>query len=356
MGEGAPSLDKGGNGDYYIDRLLGLLYGPKSEQYGWGTNPIRLINENQLGNNTIISGKGAPDMAQGNVGDLYLDTQNQKLYGPKTEASWGSGYVLGNKNVKPQEDKWPNYRLSKDEKTLLAWVNQRTVQIDMRTDAKLNKITTIAKEAFTPAYALTSIIISESVTSIGSSAFSELPFLETVTIPSSLKKVPRGLFNQCIRLSAVNLSEGIEEIDGFAFSDLSLAKVTIPKTTKKIGEAAFTNNEKLIALKLQEGLVNIGSMAFSNCKELPYLEIPASVKTIGRDAFADCENVTVLVLHGKGLPRWSPEVLDDFSNLKELYVPDESLAKYKKSEDWNYLFEGENATIQLKPLSKKPKN
>ena len=32
IGDGTPLLDKGEAGDYYIDKLTGLLYGPKSEE------------------------------------------------------------------------------------------------------------------------------------------------------------------------------------------------------------------------------------------------------------------------------------------------------------------------------------
>lgn len=42
----------------------------------------------------ILYGTGAPTASQGAVGDFYLDTQTNKLYGAKTAAGWGTPYDL----------------------------------------------------------------------------------------------------------------------------------------------------------------------------------------------------------------------------------------------------------------------
>ena len=112
-----PSIDEGNIGDYYIDRKTGLLYGPKTDERGWGNTPIRLVSEKGINPNTIRSGKGAPDLTIGKDGDLYLDTQNQKLYGPKKNNSWGVAYTLGDNNPW-HNNQLSNYKLSDDRKTL----------------------------------------------------------------------------------------------------------------------------------------------------------------------------------------------------------------------------------------------
>ena len=349
IGDGTPLLDKGEAGDYYIDKLSGLLYGPKSEENGWGKNPIKLLDDKQLSGNTFVSGQGAPSADQGKIGDLYIDKQNLKMYGPKSEQGWGNPYELGDRTPHTPKDEWPDYRLSKDGKTLLAWVNQRTIHIDMRTDSKLNQVTTIAKEAFTPSYALTSIIISDNVTKIEESAFSALPFLEVVTLPGSIKEIVRGLFNQCPRLRVINLNEGIQSIGDFSLSDASFEEINLPSSVRKIGGYAFANNEKLLKIKLREGLKEIGSSAFAHCTELTHFEIPASVERIGEGAFSDCHNVNTLVLHSKEIPKWPNYHLADFEELVDIYVPDESVTLYKNDPEW------EPDWGKIKPISKMPK-
>ena len=298
---------------------------------------------------------------------MQLNSSNpnhSKLYGPKTAEGWGTGYEMGDKSG-GQPQQLPNYRLSKDGKTLLAWTNFRTLHLDMRSDPKLANVEHIGDEAFrfsygesedaTLPYALTTIILSDKVSSIGTNAFGEMAFLESATLPSRLKIVPENCFLYCKKLKSVNLSEGIEKIDKFAFSNLPLERVKIPHSVKHIGEAAFANNENLVEVTLQEGLEVIGAMAFDNCTEITHLEIPASVKAIGRDAFAGCSNVDYLVLPSKTLPRWDVVTIDDFENLHFIYVPDELVETYKKDENWG-LVENEDSNIKYKPLSAKAKN
>ena len=347
--QGVPPLDKGEKGDYYIDKLTGLLYGPKTDEQGWGRNPIRLLSEETLANNTIIADKGIPQRERGKIGDLYIDTNAQKLYGPKSTEGWGNGYKLGDKTPRSLKDEWPNYRLSKDGKTLLAWVNQRTVHLDMRTDSNLSKVTTIAKEAFTPSYALTSVIISDNVTIIEEGAFSQLPFLELVTLPGSLKEIAKGIFNNCPKLKVINLNEGIEKIGDFSLSDASFEEISVPSSVRKIGGYAFANNEKLLRVKLREGLKEIGSNAFSYCTELTSFEIPASVEVIGEGAFSNCYNVNTLILHSKDIPKWQNYHIADFEELVDIYVPDESVTLYKNDPEW------ELDNDKIKPLSQMPK-
>lgn len=362
-GNGAPAADVGGKGDYYLDKLSGKLYGPKTDT-GWGNNPIALVEPNTIGN-TIYSGSTRPPADKGSLGDLYLQLNSanpneSELYGPKTEQGWGNGYKLGDKSG-GQPQQLPNYRLSKDGKTLLAWTNFRTLHLDMRSDPKLANVEHIGDEAFrfsygeredaTLPYALTSIIFSDKVATIENRVFSEMVFLENVTLPKSLIIVPKECFSFCKKLKNVNFSESIEKIEANAFADTALEKVKIPHSVKYIGESAFANNEKLVELTLQEGLKVIGAEAFRNCEQINHLEIPATVKAIGKDAFEGCSNVDYLVLPSKTLPDWGVVTIDDFENLRFIYVPDELVETYKNDDNWG-LVENEDSNIKYRPLSK----
>ena len=44
--------------------------------------------------NTIWNGVGAPDSGVGVVGDFYIDTSTETIYGPKTSGGWGTGISL----------------------------------------------------------------------------------------------------------------------------------------------------------------------------------------------------------------------------------------------------------------------
>lgn len=115
-GNGAPAIALGNNGDYYLDKSTGNLYGPKLAA-GWGT-PFLLMGApglngtngtdgaqglagtngtngtNGLNGNKTLSGLVAPAAADGNPGDFYLDKTAYLLYGPKNVDGWGIPILL----------------------------------------------------------------------------------------------------------------------------------------------------------------------------------------------------------------------------------------------------------------------
>lgn len=146
-GIGAPVLELGDPGDFYLDTANYDLYGPKTV-VGWGpgvsivggqgpqgiqgptgpTGPQGPEGPTGLTGNTgpagatgatgapgatgaagatILADSGAPDPLDGNDGDFYIDTATARLYGPKIEGAWGSFIELrgpqGNQgNIGPQ--------------------------------------------------------------------------------------------------------------------------------------------------------------------------------------------------------------------------------------------------------------
>lgn len=157
-GIGAPTAAAGKNGDYYLDKNTGKLYGPKTAN-AWGSS-ITLVgaqgangatgaqgntgapgatgatgqtgatgpqgpagqtgqtgatgSQGQTGaqgpagatgatgangatgaaGSKTLSGTGAPGSALGSNGDYYLDKTNYLLYGPKTATGWGTPILL----------------------------------------------------------------------------------------------------------------------------------------------------------------------------------------------------------------------------------------------------------------------
>jgi len=100
-GTGVPATTVGVNGDYYLDKNNGNLYGPKTVS-GWGT-PFTIMGAvgangangtNGTNGTTTLSGNGTPATTVGVNGDYFLDKTNYLLYGPKTAAGWGTPILL----------------------------------------------------------------------------------------------------------------------------------------------------------------------------------------------------------------------------------------------------------------------
>ena len=94
-GTGVPAAGLGSAGDLFIDSTNAVLYGPKTAA-GWGVGVDVGPDGGPDGvGSTLLTGAGAPDAGDGANGDTYFDTTNAVLYGPKTAAGWGVGVDVG---------------------------------------------------------------------------------------------------------------------------------------------------------------------------------------------------------------------------------------------------------------------
>ena len=92
-----------------------------------------------------------------------------------------------------------------------------------------DSVTTIGEFAFADIDELTEVRLPDSVTTIGDYAFADIDELTEVRLPDSLKVIPGGAFSNCGKLSKANLPASLEVIDVFAFSGCGeLTELTIP--------------------------------------------------------------------------------------------------------------------------------
>ena len=156
------------------------------------------------------------------------------------------------------------------------------------------------------------IILPESVDSIGLQAFASNNKLKYVKMPSSLSHIGQGVFYHCEQLSSIRIPEGVsvlpinafiycqkladvvlpstlDTIQSSAFSQcLALPHITLPSGIKFIDDYAFVNCNALQDINLPEGLNSIGRSVFRNCTSLESITLPDGVMSIGEYAFADC--------------------------------------------------------------------
>jgi hypothetical protein len=80
-----------------------------------------------------------------------------------------------------------------------------------------NSVTSIGEEAFRFCTGLTSIIIPESVISIGKGAFYKCTGLTSITIPDSVTSIREGVFEGCSGLISIIIPESVTSIGDYAF-------------------------------------------------------------------------------------------------------------------------------------------
>ena len=207
----------------------------------------------------------------------------------------------------------------------------------------------IYKYAFYGNTSLTSVVIPDSVTSIGSYAFSgctaeiiwgDNPAItvigehafsgyggDSIVIPDSVTSIGEGAFSGCKGLTEINwnavsvtdfdynsdvfynagtagegiavtFGESVEKIPAYAFYWCrGLTSVTIIGAgVTSIGERAFYKCTGLTSVTIGDGVTSIGRSAFSGCTGLTSVTIGNSVKSIGDYAFEDCTGLTSVTI------------------------------------------------------------
>ena len=141
-------------------------------------------------------------------------------------------------------------------------------------------VTAIGYQAF--AYAeMDSVVIPNTVRSIGMWAFSPCHNLRNVFIPNSVTEILQGAFGGCHNIVSVRLPDSITSIASQTFdADTSLVSVVIPDAVTTIGSAAFSQCYSLRSVTFGRSLVSIGQGAFSHGGHLDTLIFRSDVAPI----------------------------------------------------------------------------
>lgn len=191
-------------------------------------------------------------------------------------------------------------------------------------------VISIRDEAFKGNTKITSVVIPDSVTTIGSSAFESCSNLKSVIFPKNE--------NENFKLNYRSFAfSGIENVD--------LSKTNMDSVARD----AFYGCKKLKTVKLNN-VKKIDNFAFSQCSELTSLIHSGELTTIGERSFENCKKLTVL--KGKDSKHNLDTVLQfDRHSFYGSAIRDIVLNKNLKSD--NYAFEGclNLGTVDLSQVS-----
>ena len=142
----------------------------------------------------------------------------------------------------------------------------------------------------------TSITIKDGTLGITGYAFSSKDHLVSVVIPNSVTSIGASVFSGCSNLKSIKVESGNKKYDSRdncnaiieTSSNTLIAgcnNTIIPNNVTAIDNGAFSLCYGLTSITIPNGVTSIGSEAFIHCRNLSSITIPNSVTSIDSEAF-----------------------------------------------------------------------
>ena len=163
-----------------------------------------------------------------------------------------------------------------------------------------NSVTTIGERAFSECRGLQKVTIGNSVTTIGNFAFTSCTGLQKVTIGNSVTAIGYGAFYSCTGLTEViwnarNAQDFQDNSSPFSGCD-RLTDFVFGEKVEHIPAYLCYQLASLKKLVIGNSVTSIGKMAFSSCTGLTEVTIPNSVTTIEGYAFTRCTGLKTVTI------------------------------------------------------------
>ena len=185
-----------------------------------------------------------------------------------------------------------------------------------------DSVTEIEPYAFSGCTALESIDIPDSVEVIGESAFYDCVKLRNIILPNSVSEIGESVFEGCESLCEISIPNSIEEIgDGAFYGCAGLTRISIPSSVKKIGGQAFSKCTALGTISIPNSVTEIGNLVFEGCITLERVIISNLVTKIGSSAFSGCFNLKSIAIP-ESVTEIGSSAFSGCSNLKSIAIPE----------------------------------
>ena len=159
---------------------------------------------------------------------------------------------------------------------------------------------------------LQSVEIPDTVTAINDGAFSYCTGLTSVVIPNSVITVGQFVFYGCSNLTSITIGTSVTSISASAFQDCSkVTSLVFPNSVTDIGNQCCRGMDNLETVDIGTGITTIQNMAFYRCNKVQYYIVRAATPpTLGSSSLAGDSGYAI-------------------------YVPDASVNTYKAASGWS---------------------
>ena len=157
--------------------------------------------------------------------------------------------------------------------TKQTYVDTSLVSIDA---SDLTSWTEITNQAFNSCRVLTTVILPNTITSIGAFAFQSCDRLTSINLPEGLTTIGPNAFSTCSNLSHIDFPSTLTELGSTSFISCGLTSVVVPASLTTIAGGVFQNNTSMTSITFLSTTppTMTGSNAFVNTNDCP-IYVPA---------------------------------------------------------------------------------
>ena len=137
-----------------------------------------------------------------------------------------------------------------------------------------------------------SVTLGKNIKEIGEYCFQGRNGLTEIVFPDGLTTIKNGAFSEC-NLTEIVFPDGLTTIENRVFENCDFTEITIPDSVTTIEYAAFSGCKNLTTINILGSSTSIGNWTFANCTNLKTINIPNSVASIGEYAFAYAKNINL---------------------------------------------------------------
>lgn len=207
-----------------------------------------------------------------------------------------------------------------------------------------NTITSIGGSAFQNCKMLSSVTLLEGIEYIGYDAFAGCTSLTSMVLPNSVNSLGGGLFEDCTALQSVTLPNNLTILPSSIFSGCkNLTSVVIPETVTELESHCFWGCERLTHITLPQNLTKIGGGCFCETA-IAEITIPASVTYIGSNIFCTGTKLQAIYMQGATAPLLEGSTISYNTDLT-IYIPCGALEDYQNVWGTNFRFVETNPNI-----------
>ena len=214
--------------------------------------------------------------------------------------------------------------LSDSTAKVTGWEHKSTslsIPSSLKIKGKIRKVVAIAPRAFAKDEqgSITDIVLPKYLVEIGEEAFKGSD-VTSILMPNTVKSLGIHAFEDCKKLKEVTLSSSLTLIPMAAFRGCdALQELQVPASVTKIADLAFEASG-LKEMELPMGVETVGAGAFYNCQQLEKLAFPNSLKKLGVCCFLYCNKLKSLTL-----PDQKPRRMQPPANIDKNLPDDNSL-------------------------------